>query len=238
LVKKTRQRCQTWALETPDKAPRGLAPKQWPHQGESARSSSSCSRLLWRLLTKRPPRRLAPNSGHNIVDNNERALLILLLALALGGMPGGRPATQAGAAPTGAAPKSFPRGCGVEFVKEMVWDARVPAELRAQFGARGQPAREQPPCRKVKVAPIPCEAAHPAAGQFGLFAAQTLSPGEHVLDYLGFVTTEEHCNVDSQYVASLCVRVCLCVCARARVCMCVRAPPRDQVATARALRRQ
>lgn len=127
--------------------------------------------------------------------------LILSLALC---MP--RPAAQAGAAPAGAAPKSFPRGCGVEFVTAMVWDARVPAELRAQFGARGRPAREQPPCRKVKVTPIPGEAAHPAAGQFGLFAAQTLSPGEHVLDYVGFVTTDDYCNVDSEYVAALCVR--------------------------------
>ena len=73
---------------------------------------------------------------------------------------------------------------------------------RSQFGGR-KPARGQPPSRKVKVQPIAEDEDHPAAGQFGLFAAQTLSPGEHVLDYIGCVSTEEHTNVDSQYVACL-----------------------------------
>jgi len=56
---------------------------------------------------------------------------------------------------------------------------------------------------QVKVTPIPADQKHPAAGQFGLFAAQTLAPGEHVMDYLGLVTQYEHCNADSEYVACL-----------------------------------
>ena len=47
---------------------------------------------------------------------------------------------------------------------------------------------------QVKVTPIPADQKHPAAGQFGLFAAQTLAPGEHVMDYLGLVMLYEHCN--------------------------------------------
>ena len=35
--------------------------------------------------------------------------------------------------------------------------------------------------------PIPKDAKHPAAGQYGLFAAANLFPGEHVIDYLGDV---------------------------------------------------
>ena len=81
-----------------------------------------------------------------------------------------RQAPAAAAAP--GRPKSFPREGGVEFITTMQWDTRVPTELRAQFGPRLRPPQEQPPCRKVKVVPIPPEEAHPAAGQHGLFAAQ------------------------------------------------------------------
>jgi hypothetical protein len=98
-------------------------------------------------------------------------------------------------------PKAFGRG-DVQFITQYLWDTRVSLDLRSKFGAHRRPARDQPACRKVKVMPIAEDQAHPAAGQFGLFAAQTLSPGEHILDYLGFVTTEEHC-ADSEYVASL-----------------------------------
>ena len=130
-----------------------------------------------------------------------------------------------------AAPKAFGLR-DVQFITQYMWDPRVPSELRlvlsfslyilvaamancsrsfsqhvpdiyrSQFGGR-KPARGQPPSRKVKVQPIAEDEDHPAAGQFGLFAAQTLSPGEHVLDYIGCVSTEEHTNVDSQYVACL-----------------------------------
>jgi len=96
------------------------------------------------------------------------------------------------------APKAFGRG-EVEFISQYLWDRRVPAETREQFGPR-KPMRDQPPCRKVRVsrAPswpiIPADQKHPAAGQFGLFAAQTLAPGAHVMDYLGLVMLYEHCN--------------------------------------------
>ena len=92
--------------------------------------------------------------------------------------------------------------CWHQFITQYLWDTRVPTELRTACGGR-RPARDQPACRKVRVTPIAEGEAHPAAGQFGLFAAQTLAPGEHVLDYLGLVCTEETCNPDSQYVAAL-----------------------------------
>lgn len=51
---------------------------------------------------------------------------------------------------------------------------------------------------------MPKDAAHPAAGQYGLFAAANLHPGEHILDYLGHVRTEDlDGGADSQYVAAL-----------------------------------
>ena len=52
----------------------------------------------------------------------------------------------------------------------------------------------------MKVTPIPTDHKHPAAGQFGLFAAQTLAPGEHVMDYLGLVMMYEHCNAGTGWL--------------------------------------
>mmetsp|Transcript_22096 Transcript_22096/g.72778 ORF Transcript_22096/g.72778 Transcript_22096/m.72778 type:complete len:105 (-) Transcript_22096:64-378(-) len=57
-------------------------------------------------------------------------------------------------------------------------------------------------CKKVRVEKIPENSGHPAAGQFGLFAAQTLKPREHVIDYLGYLTSDEEAE-ESDYLARL-----------------------------------
>lgn len=96
------------------------------------------------------------------------------------------------------APKIFAQLL-VQFIGENVWDRRI-TDLRKQY--QPKPAIAQAPCRKVKIQSISKNSSHPAAGQHGLFAAQTLHPGEHILDYLGYVTTEEFAE-ESQYVAQL-----------------------------------
>ena len=87
----------------------------------------------------------------------------------------------------------------VQFISANVWDKRIP-DLQKQHCPKSP--KPQPPCRKVKIEPIPHGSSHPAAGQYGLFAAQTLHPGEHIIDYLGYVTTDVYLD-DSQYVAQL-----------------------------------
>mmetsp|Transcript_40138 Transcript_40138/g.62691 ORF Transcript_40138/g.62691 Transcript_40138/m.62691 type:complete len:158 (-) Transcript_40138:860-1333(-) len=86
----------------------------------------------------------------------------------------------------------------IQFITKNIWDKKV-EHLKPEYCPK---SREQPPCRKVKVQRISASENHPAAGQYGLFAAQNLNPGEVVLDYLGYVTSEEDAD-DSQYVAQL-----------------------------------
>lgn len=132
---------------------------------------SICARVssLTRNIRCRRRPSSSPASGKERLHFSPPPLLLFAVALL---MPMQHswiaPPAAAGAA---ARPKSFPRMAGVEYITTLHWDCRIPAELRAQFGA-SRPIREQLPCRKVKVLPIPREEVHPAAGQYGLFAAQ------------------------------------------------------------------
>jgi hypothetical protein len=87
----------------------------------------------------------------------------------------------------------------VQFVGENVWDKRI-SDLQKKY--QPKPPKIQAPCRKVKIQQIPKDTTHPAAGQYGLFAAQSLQPGDHILDYLGYVTAEQFAE-ESQYIAQL-----------------------------------
>ena len=74
---------------------------------------------------------------------------------------------------------------GCAYLAENVWDKRVPRDVLARFRP---PSRQAPPTpaqarsAKVRAGRIR-DAAHPAFGQCGLFAARKLAPGEHVCDY-------------------------------------------------------
>ena len=90
---------------------------------------------------------------------------------------------------------------GCAYLAENVWDKRVPRDVLARFKpATRLPAPSAKEARSVKVrAGRICDAAHPAFGQCGLFAARKLAPGEHVCDYRGVVTLSEHEDKASDY---------------------------------------
>lgn len=88
----------------------------------------------------------------------------------------------------------------VTYSNDYLWDARVPAELAAKYQpASGVRRRPRAPCPRTYGAAI-TDAAHPAAGQFGLFAACALAHGAWVLDYVGAVSLGEHEDRTSDYV--------------------------------------
>mmetsp|Transcript_84824 Transcript_84824/g.226348 ORF Transcript_84824/g.226348 Transcript_84824/m.226348 type:complete len:170 (+) Transcript_84824:75-584(+) len=87
----------------------------------------------------------------------------------------------------------------IQFIGQNQWDKRI-LDIKRTHCPR--PSKCIEPSRKVKIEKIPPNTPHPAAGQYGLFAAQTIHPGEHVLDYVGFVTTEEFAE-ESDYIAQL-----------------------------------
>ena len=68
----------------------------------------------------------------------------------------------------------------------------VVAKRERERKIRNHPPTKVPTCAHTHTygQPIAAGEQHPAAGQYGLFAAANLHPGEHILDYLGYVTTE------------------------------------------------
>lgn len=58
------------------------------------------------------------------------------------------------------------------------------------------------PCRSVRIKKITAPD-HPAFGQCGLFANQTLQPGQWVLDYLGYIHPASEADQDSDFDLSL-----------------------------------
>ena len=86
----------------------------------------------------------------------------------------------------------------VTFLADYVWSQDVRPELLTLYAGsrasrRDDRAYDAPrplPCPLVRVRAI-TDPAHPACGQFGLYAAQALQHGQHVLDYLGVVSEVE-----------------------------------------------
>lgn len=99
--------------------------------------------------------------------------------------PGGARAAGAPAAAAAPPPEWVEWVEGCAYLAENVWDKRVPREVLARFRP---PSRQPPPTAaqarsaKVRAGRIR-DAAHPAFGQCGLFAARKLAPGGHVCDY-------------------------------------------------------
>eukprot|EP00282_Hemiselmis_andersenii_P027641 CAMPEP_0169481406 /NCGR_PEP_ID=MMETSP1042-20121227/30098_1 /TAXON_ID=464988 /ORGANISM="Hemiselmis andersenii, Strain CCMP1180" /LENGTH=154 /DNA_ID=CAMNT_0009596151 /DNA_START=75 /DNA_END=536 /DNA_ORIENTATION=- len=103
---------------------------------------------------------------------------------------------------SGRQPKCFGDGKAV-FIERNVWDPSVPEDVKKRLQGSGK-GIIQGPSNRVAVQPIPPDAKHPAAGQWGLVAAANLFPGEHVIDYVGRVSTMDAAEPDSEYVAELC----------------------------------
>lgn len=91
----------------------------------------------------------------------------------------------------------WPASC--TFLADYVWSPDVKSELISLYaGGKGSSRRDDQPRDAPR--PVPCplvrvraitDATHPACGQFGLYAAQALHHGQHVLDYLGAVSEVE-----------------------------------------------
>ncbi|KAH9835814.1 uncharacterized protein C8Q71DRAFT_709295 [Rhodofomes roseus] len=91
----------------------------------------------------------------------------------------------------------------VTYIAEQQYHTSVPAELRLQLchERTSSPTLNQPSQRLTIIRRI-SESAHPACGQFGLFAAKKIPPRIHIVDYIG----EVHCDErpESDYDLSLC----------------------------------
>lgn len=105
----------------------------------------------------------------------------------------------------GRLPANWPDG--VNYVSACVFDRRVPkAAFGAVTGAPAAPKRKCPPVASagdvVKIKLI-TDKAHPACGQRGLIAARVIPKRSHIVDYVGFVTTDEFCSKTSEYTLRL-----------------------------------
>ncbi|KAA8491941.1 hypothetical protein FVE85_8423 [Porphyridium purpureum] len=86
----------------------------------------------------------------------------------------------------------------VVFSSDYVWNACVrESDLFAKYKVTKR-VRLRGACNKVRVTKIE-EQTHPACGQFGLCAAAKLTPGEHVIDYVGLVTLSGNEDKTSDY---------------------------------------
>ena len=116
------------------------------------------------------------------------------------GSGGNQPSEAPQAAPTHGAVEHYePLTC-------MRFDPKLPRELTASLCnvAPGHPANSElahlrPQAAKVSVQKI-ADPQHPAHGQSGLFARQTLPPGAFVVPYLGYATADP--SQTSDYVLS------------------------------------
>lgn len=96
-------------------------------------------------------------------------------------------------------PPDYERWCAdASYVMENAWDTRVPREVVRRF--RPSPGACVGDGRSACVRPGRIrDPAHPACGEFGLFAAKRLAPGSHACDYRGRVTLAEHESKSSAY---------------------------------------
>jgi hypothetical protein len=86
----------------------------------------------------------------------------------------------------------------VNYVTACVLDRRVPKTIFAGVYTGG--TSHGNPAIKIVVITDP---KHPACGQRGLVATRALPKHTHVLDYLGFVTTDALCSQTSEYTLRL-----------------------------------
>ncbi|KAF8971505.1 hypothetical protein BDZ97DRAFT_1650971 [Flammula alnicola] len=93
----------------------------------------------------------------------------------------------------------------LRYINSSCYHSSVPPAVRRHVQGSSSSANSGSPLNakgpKVTIRAI-SNSSHPANGQFGLFAAQRISPKTHIVDYIG----EIHCDdrPDSDYDLSLC----------------------------------
>lgn len=122
-------------------------------------------------------------------------------------MPPPRAKAAKGATPAKvAAAVSSPWPSDVRYVTSLVWgdDVKRAKEVYRKYKVSGDRPLESTASavrKNVRWQRIVDES-HPAKGENGLFAARKLSPGEHIVDYLGYVTLSGNEDQTSDYSAS------------------------------------
>ncbi|KAL1527302.1 hypothetical protein AB1Y20_015974 [Prymnesium parvum] len=85
------------------------------------------------------------------------------------------------------------------YTNNYAWADDVSEAERLAHQPAGARRRAERPCKRVRPRRIDDEA-HPAHGQYGLFAARDLPPGKRVLDYVGIVCLGANEDRTSDYV--------------------------------------
>eukprot|EP00127_Corallochytrium_limacisporum_P004604 Clim_evm18s169 gene=Clim_evmTU18s169 len=89
----------------------------------------------------------------------------------------------------------------LNYVTDLVWDPAVSTEHKATVAPTTKPRvkNDAKPNPSLVIKAI-TQPGHPAHGQRGLFAAKAIRESEHLVDYLGYVTTAESASENSDYV--------------------------------------
>ena len=103
--------------------------------------------------------------------------------------------------PPSSTPAPWP--ADVRYLETVRFDASVPAALVQKYAPSSTKKRHSRADAKRRVAGrVITEDAHPARGQFGLFAMKKFKPREWIVDYHGVVTSSEACSQTSDYTLS------------------------------------
>lgn len=87
----------------------------------------------------------------------------------------------------------------VNYITRNIYSKGLSADDLATLGVKkGQQTIAQKPCPLVKIKKV-VDPNHPAYGQNGLFAAAKLKPNSHIVDYLGYVHTQQESDESSDY---------------------------------------
>jgi hypothetical protein len=101
-------------------------------------------------------------------------------------------------------PKQWP--AGIDYLTKPVYSKTISSADLPRLNLKPVSIEAIPPsngsCCLVRITSITAPA-HPAQGQYGLFAASRLSAGSFILFYLGFVHSESDADVTSDYDLSL-----------------------------------
>ena len=111
-------------------------------------------------------------------------------------------------------PKGWPSG-SVTFIPKNIWSSDISNDVINYLTQRPKSSTEHNhfpnshqslpngPCTKIKIKSIQ-DPNHPAHGQHGLFASQSLAPKSLILDYLGFIDLDANASSTSDYSMNFC----------------------------------
>lgn len=89
----------------------------------------------------------------------------------------------------------------VKYVAKNIYSKRLTHDQLKAIGVKtgnNRTEKPQPICKLVKIKLVD-KPSHPAHGQFGLFSTRKLPPNSHIIDYLGYVHTNEESDETSDY---------------------------------------